>query len=147
MRLVGQAAAEGSSVMSKAAKRWIAPYWRAVVPNNFDPVDSAIVYVLNPSGHSSTTVKRQWYLRDGSLLAEDQTVVNAMNTVLFSPAADWKNPLSRYEIQGWLRLTSDHPVALWGETPFRTSTGQPDGHTNMTFYREDSAGSHSHHQS
>jgi hypothetical protein len=67
-----------------------------VQPAIGDPVNSAMVYFLNPSGHSSATVKRQWYLRDGSL-------------------------------------------------PFRTSPGQADAHTNMTFYRDDSASPHSHH--
>jgi hypothetical protein len=133
--------------MSEAALRWIAPYWRAVCPSTGDPIDSAMVYVLNPSGHSSAVVKRRWYLTDGYLLAEDQTVVSPLHAAKFSPADDWKNALSRFEVQGWVRLTSDHPFAPWGETPFRTTPGQPDGHTNMTFYREDSAGPHSHHHS
>jgi hypothetical protein len=128
--------------MSRAALRWIAPYWRARQPAIGDPIDSAMVYVLNPSGHSSATVKRQWYLRDGTLLAEAQTVVSPSNTVPFSPAVDWTTGPSPFEVQGWMRITSDHPVCPWGETPFRTSTGQPDGHTNMTFYREGSPGRH-----
>lgn len=131
--------------MSRAALRWISPYWRAIVPFNFGPVDSAMIYVLNPSGHSSAMVKRQWYLRNGSLLAQGQSVVDPLNTAMFSPADDWRNALSRYEVQGWLRITSNHPVCPWGETPFRTSSGQADGHTNMTFYRDDSGGPHSQH--
>ena len=133
--------------MSRAALRWIAPYWRAIERSIGGPTDSAMVYVLNPSGHSSATVKRQWYARDGSLLAQGQTVVNPLNTIMFSPAADLVNAPSPYEVQGWVRITSDHPVCPWGETPFRTAIGQPDGYTNMTFYVEDSAGPHSHHQS
>lgn len=131
--------------MSRAASHWVAPYWRAVEHAIGDPVDSATIYVLNPSGHSSATVKRQWYLRDGTLLAQGQTVVSPSNTAAFSPVVDGGNWPSRFEVQGWLRITSNHPVCAWGETPFRTSTGQPDGHTNMTFYREDSGGPHSHH--
>jgi hypothetical protein len=104
-----------------------------------------MVYVLNPSGQSSATVKREWHLRDGSLLAQGQTVVGPLNTVMFSPAADLVNAPAGYEVQGWVRLTSDHPVCPWGETPFRTAAGQPDGYTNMTFYREDSGGSHPQH--
>jgi hypothetical protein len=126
--------------MSRAARRWIAPYWRARNPSIADPIDSALIYVLNPSGHSSATVKRQWYARDGSLLAEGQSVVSPSNTVPFSPTVDGGNWPSGFEVQGWLRITSNHPVCPWGETPFRTATGQPDGHTNMTFYREDSGG-------
>lgn len=36
--------------MSRAASHWVAPYWRAVEHAIGDPVDSATIYVLNPSG-------------------------------------------------------------------------------------------------
>jgi hypothetical protein len=77
----------------------------------------------------SATVKRYWYLTDGSLPAEDETVVNPLNTVMFSPVLDWKNPLSHFEVQGWVRLTSNHPIAPWGETPFRTSAARTSTHS------------------
>ena len=133
--------------MGTAALRWIAPYWRALERGFGGPIDSAMVYVLNPSGHLGATVKRQWHFADGALLAEDQTVVDPLHTVMFSPVGDAGSLPAGFEMQGWVRLTSNHPIAPWGETPFRTSAGQPDGHTNMTFYREDSASLHSHHAS
>jgi hypothetical protein len=126
---------KGVWVMSRAASRWIAPYWRARQPAIGDPIDSALVYVLNPSGHSSATVKRQWYMRDGSLLAEAQTAVSPSHTVPFSPAVDWTTGPSPFEVQGWMRITSDRPVCP-------SSTGQPDGHTQHDLLREDSAGQH-----
>jgi hypothetical protein len=103
--------------MGDAAKRWISPYWRG------DNPDFARLVVLNPNAEPAD-VRVHWYDGDGSVVGEQAASIAANSFILFVPGDQGS---------GWLRISSDRPVAPYGETPFSAHRG----YTTMAFYRED----------
>jgi hypothetical protein len=61
----------------------------------------------------------------GALIAESTRTIPPMHNSKF------ENP-GFNNASGWLRITSDNPVAPWGETPGWAGTD----YVNMSFYRE-----------
>jgi hypothetical protein len=107
--------------MADGATRWISPYWRSEAPPNF-----ARVFVVNPNDADPSNVTAQWYDPNGNVMTEFTEAIPPLNRRIFTSGTTG---------EGWMRITSDLPVAPWGETPFGPI--EVIGTATMDFYRED----------
>ena len=110
--------------MSDIARGWIAPAWMNREGTEDTVRKLAYVVLFNP-GPATAQVTVRFFSGVGALTAEDTRTIPPMHHSKFENQGF-------ISASGWLRITSDNPVAPWGETPGWDGTD----YVNMIFYRE-----------